>query len=98
MEKLLNRINELARKAKTADGLTETEKIEQKELRQQYLRSFRSSFDDILLNSKVYDPEGNDITPKKLVEAQKDKRRTDVKNILGGKNVVHLHPEDADKK
>ena len=56
MEKLLNRINELARKAKTADGLTETEKIEQKELRQQYLRSFRSSFDDILLNSKVVDP------------------------------------------
>ena len=50
MEKLLNRINELARKAKTADGLTETEKIEQKELRQQYLRSFRSSFDDILFN------------------------------------------------
>ena len=83
MEKLLNRINELARKAKTADGLTETEKIEQKELRQ---------------HSKVVDPKGNDITPKKLVEAQKDKRRTDVKNILGGKNVVHLHPEDADKK
>lgn len=27
MEKLLNRINELARKAKTADGLTETEKL-----------------------------------------------------------------------
>ena len=98
MEKLLNRINELARKAKTADGLTETEKIEQKELRQQYLRSFRSSFDDILLNSKVVDPKGNDITPKKLVKAQKDKRRTDVKNILGGKKIVHLHPEDADKK
>ena len=98
MEKLLNRINELARKAKTADGLTETEKIEQKELRQQYLRSFRSSFDDILLNSKVVDPKGNDITPKKLVEVQKDKRRNEVKNIFGGKNVVHLHPEDADKK
>ena len=98
MDKLLNRINELARKAKTTKGLTETEKVEQKELRQQYLKSFRSSFDDILLNSKVYDPEGKDITPKKLVEAQKDKRRTEVKNILGGNKIVHLNPEDADKK
>ncbi|PTQ80361.1 uncharacterized protein YnzC (UPF0291/DUF896 family) [Trichococcus patagoniensis] len=98
MEKLLNRINELARKAKTPGGLTETEKIEQQQLRQTYIKSFRSSFDDILLNSKVVDPEGNDITPKKLVEAQKDKRRTEVKNILGGNKIVHLHPEDADKK
>jgi len=98
MDKLLNRINELARKAKTTEGLTETEKIEQKELRQQYLKSFRSSFDDILLNSKVYDPEGKDITPKKLVEAQKEKRRNEVKNILSGNKIVHLNPEDADKK
>lgn len=67
----LERINELARKAKS-DGLTEQEKKEQKELRQQYLQRFRESFKNQLHSVKVIDPEGNDVTPEKL---KKQKRK-----------------------
>ncbi|CZQ91057.1 Hypothetical protein Tpal_1352 [Trichococcus palustris] len=98
MKKLLDRINELARKAKTMEGLTETEKIEQQQLRQEYIQSFRSSFDDILLNSKVYDPEGNDITPQKLVDAQKEKRRKNITSILGSDKITFLNEQDKKKK
>ena len=50
MNGLLDRINELARKAKTAEGLTDAEKSEQKELRKEYIKQFRGTLDDILLN------------------------------------------------
>ena len=40
---LTNRINELARKAKTV-GLTEEEKVEQNLLRQEFLIKFRANF------------------------------------------------------
>ncbi|GAX90046.1 DUF896 domain-containing protein [Effusibacillus lacus] len=39
----IQRINELAQKAKTV-GLTEDERLEQQQLRQLYLDSFRSEF------------------------------------------------------
>ena len=70
MDNLLKRINELAKKAKTEVGLTTEEKAEQKELRQTYLKYFRGTFEDVLLNSTVYDPEGTDVTPQKLKDAQ----------------------------
>ncbi len=41
------RINELSQRAKTT-GLTESESIEQHDLREEYLQSFRSSFKDQL--------------------------------------------------
>ena len=42
MEKLIKRINELAKKSKE-QGLTEEEKAEQAKLRQEYIKKFRLS-------------------------------------------------------
>lgn len=73
MQKLIKRINELANKSKT-QGLTDEEKIEQGELRQEYLKVFRGNMKNTLLNTKVVDPEGKDVTPEKLKrEQRKDK-------------------------
>ncbi|EJL9294569.1 DUF896 domain-containing protein [Staphylococcus pseudintermedius] len=66
----LNRINELANKKKS-EGLTETEAKEQSQLRSKYLEVFRSSFKSQIENTKVIDPDGNDVTPEKLKEVQK---------------------------
>ncbi|MHA6647284.1 DUF896 domain-containing protein [Aerococcus urinae] len=69
MDELLKRINELAKKQKE-DGLTAEEKEEQAQLRQEYLKIFRGNFKNIMMNTKVIDPEGTDITPEKLKQAQ----------------------------
>ncbi|MDE9752813.1 DUF896 domain-containing protein [Staphylococcus delphini] len=66
----LNRINELANKKKS-EGLTEAEAKEQSQLRSEYLEVFRSSFKSQIENTKVIDPDGNDVTPEKLKEVQK---------------------------
>lgn len=59
MEKVkLDRINELARKSK-AEGLTDAEKAEQKELRTEYLAEFRASFTGILENTVIQYPDGS---------------------------------------
>jgi uncharacterized protein YnzC (UPF0291/DUF896 family) len=63
------RINELARKAK-ASKLTEEEAKEQTKLRAEYLQSFRSSMLTTLKGVTIIDPEGNDVTPKKLKQEQ----------------------------
>ncbi|HEY8436342.1 MAG TPA: DUF896 domain-containing protein, partial [Haloplasmataceae bacterium] len=70
---LIKRINELANKAKR-EGLTSAEKEEQKKLREEYLHQFRAQFRKELLNVRVIDAEGNDVTPKKLKEAQQRER------------------------
>ncbi|NLK44102.1 MAG: DUF896 domain-containing protein [Tissierellia bacterium] len=69
MKDLIKRINELANKSKTR-GLTEEEKEEQQKLRQEYLAIFRGNMKNTLLNVKVLDEEGNDITPNKLKKEQ----------------------------
>ena len=71
-EKKMNRINELANKAKESD-LTEAELEEQKKLRQEYLATFRSGMRHHIEGMKVVDPEGNDVTPEKLKQIQKEK-------------------------
>lgn len=58
-QKLINRINELARKAKTAEGLTADEREEQKRLRQEYLKKFRAGFQAQLDNIVIMDDKGN---------------------------------------
>lgn len=72
MKNLRKRINELANKSKTT-GLDDLEKKEQEKLRKEYIKQFRSSFKNTLLNTKVVDSEGNDVTPKKLKKEQNKK-------------------------
>lgn len=69
----LARINELAKKSKTAEGLTAEEKSEQQDLRQEYLERFRGGMRNHIEGMKVMDDEGNDVTPDKLKEIQKEK-------------------------
>ncbi len=56
-QKKVDRINELAKKAKTEE-LTEAEKAEQKSLREEYIRDFRASLRGILDNSVIERPDG----------------------------------------
>ncbi len=54
----LERINELAKKAKK-DGLTDTELHEQKKLREEYINEFKASLRGMLDNTYIQDPDGN---------------------------------------
>ncbi len=65
----IDRINELARKAKTEEGLTPQERDEQKILRQEYINSFRASLISQLENTYVVDEKGN---KRKLGRKNKD--------------------------
>ncbi len=56
-QKLLERINELARKAK-AEGLTPEEKAEQAALREEYIVEYRAMLRGILDNTYVQRPDG----------------------------------------
>lgn len=71
-EKLLKRINELAHKAK--DGtITKEEEDQQAELRKEYLKNFRASFRSQLEVTRVFDKQGNEVTPEKVREIQRKK-------------------------
>ena len=72
-DKLIERINELANKAKETE-LSAEEKNEQDELRKKYLASFRQGLEDQLANVKVIDPEGEDVTPDKVKELKNKKK------------------------
>lgn len=74
MKDILKRINELAQKKKN-EGLTESEVGEMKTLREKYLEIFRGSMQELLLNTTVVDPEGADVTPKKLRTEQARNRK-----------------------
>lgn len=54
------RINALARKARTAEGLTEPEIEEQRLLREEYIAGFRLSLQLQLDNMYILDEEGNE--------------------------------------
>ena len=73
MKELLKRINELAHIAKERE-LTEEEFKERAKLRDQYIKEFRSGFEEVLLNTTVKDAEGTDVTPEKLRKAQAEKK------------------------
>ncbi len=58
-QKKLDRINELARKAKTEEGLTHEELEEQKVLRQEYINAYKASLIAQLENTYIVDENGN---------------------------------------
>ena len=70
--KKIERINELARKKKTV-GLTPVEQEEQLLLRQEYLEVFRGGMRNHIEGLKVVDEDGNDVTPEKLKQIQREK-------------------------
>ena len=58
-EEKIKRINELAKKAKTAEGLTPEEKSEQAILRNEYINSVKASLIGQLENTYIVDENGN---------------------------------------
>lgn len=64
---VLPRLNELAAKAKTPEGLTEEEKAERDKLRKIYLKAFKANFAAQLDNTYIQMPDG---TKKKLQKKQ----------------------------
>lgn len=54
----IRRINELAQKKRTDEGLTEEERKEQAELRAAYVAAFRQSLQSQLDNTTVLHPDG----------------------------------------
>ena len=65
-ERLIKRINELAKKSKT-EGLTEQEKQEQAQLRAQYIAAFRQGMMNTLDQVYLVDENGN---KKKLTKTE----------------------------
>ena len=55
----IQRINELARKSKTPEGLTESEKAEQLKLRNEYSQSIVSNLSSQLDHCSIVDEKGN---------------------------------------
>ena len=68
----LDRINELAHKAK-AEGLSEAETAERQTLRDAYIKDFRASFRSQVEMLQVYDKEGQEVTPEKVKNIQREK-------------------------
>ncbi len=66
MEKLIKRINELAKKSRE-EGLSEEEKAEQASLRQEYIKKFRQGMENTLNNVYIMDEKGN----KRKIEKKK---------------------------
>ena len=54
----IDRINELARKAKTEEGLTEEETVERALLRQEYIDAFRENLRSQLENIEFVEKDG----------------------------------------
>ena len=88
--KKIARINELAKKKKE-EGLTPEEKVEQAELREEYIEGYRRAVRHHIEGIKIVDEEGNDVTPEKLRQVQREKglhgRSLDDPNSEGLKKV-----------
>lgn len=65
----LDRLNELAKK-KRNQKINKDELDELTKLRKKFLTNFRNSFKKQIEQTKVIDPEGNDVTPDKIKEIQ----------------------------
>ena len=67
------RINELAAKAKTPEGLTDDEITERADLRAEFLENFRAAFRSQVEMLQVFDDDGNEVTPDKVKDIQREK-------------------------
>ena len=67
MKEVIARINELAAKAKTAEGLTQEELTERDKLRRIYIDSYKANLVGQLENTYIVYPDGT----KKKVERKK---------------------------
>lgn len=67
----LKRINELARKSRTPEGLTPAEKAEQAALRQEYIAQFRGNLEAQLNNMVIVEPDGS---RRRVTKSQKPKQ------------------------
>ncbi|PTK39995.1 hypothetical protein BUZ61_18330 [Staphylococcus nepalensis] len=76
--KILDRINELANKEKEM-VLRTSEKQEQHELRQEYLKMIRGQVVSTFSTLKVVDPLGEDVTPDKIYELREEMGTLDLK-------------------
>ncbi|MDK8644901.1 DUF896 domain-containing protein [Staphylococcus condimenti] len=76
--KLLDRINELANKEKEM-VLSKSEKQEQHELRQEYLKMIRGQVVSTFSTLKVVDPLGEDVTPDKIYNLREEMGTLDLK-------------------
>lgn len=68
VQEKIDRINALARKSRTEEGLNEEEKAEQAALRAEYIAEFRASFASQLDNTVIQRPDG---TKEKLKKSDK---------------------------
>ena len=59
-QKKLERINELARKSRTPQGLTAAEKEEQTRLRKEYIALFRGNLEAQLKNMVIVETDGTE--------------------------------------
>lgn len=66
----IDRINALARKSKTTEGLTEAEKEEQQKLRREYIDAYKASLHAQLGNTVIVRPDG---TRERLSDMKKKK-------------------------
>ncbi len=66
----IDRINALARKSKTKEGLTEAEKEEQQKLRREYIDAYKASLHAQLGNTVIVRPDG---TRERLSDMKKKK-------------------------
>ena len=67
MQEVIKRINELAAKAKSPEGLNEAELVERDKLRRIYIDSYKASLVGHLENTTIVYPDGS----KKKVEKKK---------------------------
>lgn len=67
-QETIDRINELARKSRTSEGLTEAEKEEQQKLRRAYIDAYKASLRNELEHTVVVRPDG---TRQRLSEIKK---------------------------
>lgn len=76
-QKDLDRINELYHKSQ-AEGLTEAELLEQKELRRAYIEAFRANLRGSLESIKIQNPDGSIIDVKKRHDEKMEKLKKEL--------------------